>query len=232
VPFSDIAMDPGIALAFSDTDADRQPMPYEHKPCDKVGNAMPELLWELVQLCFKGTPSERPAVTVLADVLDGLKKHVNSREMVDAQAEAAPPIASGSGSSRRRANRRSLSPSSFVGDDSDGMFPPSLAPSPSPSPLPTLGKGKQRVDFEEEYTTVRFGPLDVDGDPEDVFAAIFEALLEIVRKNVLVEPVEVDEHDDEHLAIRFNSLVEANNFAMTWMVYRFEPYLDVSAVLV
>jgi hypothetical protein len=97
--------------------------------------------------------------------------------------------------------------------------------------LPYLPSEKLSSGVFEEYTKVHFRPLDVDGDPEDVLAPIFEALLEIVRKNVLVEPAEVDEHND-HPAIRFNSLVEVNNFGMSWMFYRFEPYLDVSAVLV
>jgi hypothetical protein len=85
--------------------------------------AMP--CWELVQLCFKATLSERPPVEVLANVLNDLKKHVNSQEMVD----AAPPVTSGSGSPRRIANRRSLSPSSLLGDDlEDNSFSASHVP--------------------------------------------------------------------------------------------------------
>ncbi|KAJ7722656.1 hypothetical protein DFH07DRAFT_897892 [Mycena maculata] len=230
VPFNHIDTDPGVVFAFSNPSDTA--MPYQNRPYDKAGNPMPELLWELVQCCFKGEPSERPTAQILADTLSAMKKHAMSQEMVNAQLEAPLLIASGSGTSRPR----SPSPS-VVEEDSEGLFPRpllllSLSPSPSSSPLPTTGKGKQRVRFEDEYTTVRFGPIDIDDDPQEMFGPIFERLLEVVRRNALVEPDLVSAHDSEHLAIRFHSLVDANNFAMTWTVYRFEPYLEVSAILV
>lgn len=235
MPFSHIGADPGVALAFSDVSTTtRQTAPYQDRPCDKDGNLMPELLWELVQRCFQVAPSERPTVNVLADMLSAMKSQFRSQGLVEGAYSEV--IASASGASRRWGEgRRSLSPLFLDGeDDSERMFPPSLpssSPSPSHSSLSTTGKGKQRH-FEEEYTTVRFGPVEMDGDPEDIFAPMFEGLLHVVRRDVLVQPAVVAEHDFNHLAVRFSSLVDANNFAMTWMFYRFEPYRGVSAMLV
>jgi hypothetical protein len=139
-------------------------------------------------------------------MLAGMKKQVMSG------GEADGVVASGSGTARSNHACRT----------------PSL--SPSPSHFPT-GKGKKRVHFDEEYTTVYFGPVTMAGDPQDIFTPLFKGLLKVVRRNVLVEPALVEEHDRDHLAIRFHSLVDANNFAMTWMFHRFEPYAHVSAVL-
>ncbi|KAJ7608066.1 hypothetical protein DFH06DRAFT_1149244 [Mycena polygramma] len=221
VPFSGIGSEMGVIFAFSDSA--ETALPYPTRPCDKGGNPMPDVLWDLVQWCFKHSPADRPSVQVLADVLSDVKKETKSQaDTMDVDTDM-PPIASGSGTSRQRDGRRSPSPS--VADVWEST-------SPSPSPVPLPGKGKGRVRFEDKYPTVRFGPVDVDGDPEKIFSLVFEGLLDLVSKNVLVEPLLVEELDAHHLALRFQSPVEANNFAMTWMFHRFEPYLGVSATLV
>ncbi|KAJ7442746.1 hypothetical protein B0H11DRAFT_490853 [Mycena galericulata] len=81
------------------------------------------------------------------------------------------------------------------------------------------------------YSTVIFGPLDLDGDPEGIFRAISNGLINFVRRDALAKPVLIEEHDKSHLALHFHSLVEANNFSMTWTVHRFEPYAKVLATL-
>ncbi|KAJ7464055.1 hypothetical protein FB451DRAFT_453740 [Mycena latifolia] len=227
-PFAHISSDMGVVLAFSDMADTSAARPYLSRPCDKAGTLMPDVLWDLVQWCCKHEPGERPTVQVLADMLSDMKQEVKSQDFIDVEVIEIP-IASGSGTSRQRGGRRSPSPS--VDDVWQNLFPPS--PSPSPIPLPGKGKGKGRVHFEDEYATVRFGPLDIDDDPEKIFSAIFEGLRDVVKMNVLVEPLKVDELNHNHLGLRFQSLMEANNFAMTWMFYRdrLEPFFDISATL-
>jgi len=143
--------------------------------------------------------------------------------------EVARPIASGSGTSKHSR------PSLLSADNLDDKFsPPFRLPSRSPTSKhsPSTNKGKNRVRFDDQYTTVRFGPLEIADDPEDIFDPIFEGLQQVVRKDVLVHPAIVEQHDCSHLAIRFTSVVNANNFAMTWMFHRFEPYKDISAILI
>jgi hypothetical protein len=78
---------------------------------------------------------------------------------------------------------------------------------------------------------VRFGPVDIDGDPDEVFDTILDGLLNFVERELLVEPVMIEALDMNNLALRFHSPVEANTFAMTWMVYRFDPFEQVLAEL-
>jgi hypothetical protein len=99
---------------------------------------------------------------------------------------------------------------------------------------PQANKGKKQVAFQAK-TTVRFGPLDVDAGAinlEKTFKSILEGLYNVVEREVLVEPLAVKADGPTHLALYFHTGLEANNFAMTWMVHRFEPFSGVSAVLV
>ncbi|KAJ7858294.1 hypothetical protein B0H13DRAFT_2076187 [Mycena leptocephala] len=91
--------------------------------------------------------------------------------------------------------------------------------------VPTEGKSPPAPSL----ATVLFGP--VDGDPEETFARIFERLSQKVRTGVLVEPVVVENDGHGKFSLGFRTLVEANSFAMTWSVHRFEPYLEASATL-
>ncbi|KAJ7888235.1 kinase-like domain-containing protein [Mycena leptocephala] len=109
--------------------------------------------------------------------------------------------------------------------------PVSSAPVSNTRSAQRSNKGIRGSRAAEGYSTVFFGPLDLDGDPEDIFGAILNGLMNFVRWDALAKPVLVEEHDKSHLALRFHSLVEANNFSMTWMVHRFEPYAKVSATL-
>jgi hypothetical protein len=93
------------------------------------------------------------------------------------------------------------------------------------------GKGKQPIRLEEHYGTVRLGPFQVVHNPEEKFSTLFKSLSQVVRKDVLVEPLLVQQ-DDDHLSLRFRNVLEANNFAMTWMVHRFDPYRQVTAAVV
>ncbi|KAJ7225189.1 kinase-like domain-containing protein [Mycena rebaudengoi] len=220
-PFSHIGPDTAIIFAFSHSDTERphHARPYESRPSDKGGEPMPDWLWDLVQSCSKIQPSERPSVSLIADIIPDTNQHARPQDAV--QGDLSILIAGVS--------------ETMKGHD------PALAPAVSfakvaeyipPSPTPPSTKGKQRLLFEDNFPTVRFGPVDMAGDPEEVFSTIFDGLLEVVRRDVLADPVLVEELSRNYLGLRFRSLVEAHNFAMTWSVYRFEPFLDVSASLV
>ncbi|KAJ7651209.1 hypothetical protein FB45DRAFT_889933 [Roridomyces roridus] len=86
---------------------------------------------------------------------------------------------------------------------------------------------------------VRFGPvpsLDLSNPEETFRTEIFDNLMEHAQlpQSALVEPLlvytSVDEPDS--LDLHFRSAVEANGFAMTWRMRRFEPYLECSAEIV
>ncbi|KAJ7454461.1 kinase-like domain-containing protein [Mycena latifolia] len=96
--------------------------------------------------------------------------------------------------------------------------------------LPTLS-----ALFEDELATVQFGPINLEeygpSGPEEIFHGIFDGLLKVIRRDVLMGPLRVQKQSSQYLDLRFRTPVEANNFAMTWMVHRFDPYKEVSAVL-
>ncbi|KAJ7289835.1 kinase-like domain-containing protein, partial [Mycena rebaudengoi] len=210
IPF-DYMSDGGLIIAFSA--ADPTVVPYQKKPCDKAGSPMPELLWELVHSCFKLSASERPAVNVITDTLSemNLAKWADTGKFIGFMPR-------GSGTTQIR------SPGSEV----------HLTPTPSPVATVVDGRGKQRDHFEEEHPTVRFGPLPMDGasEVEELFYGILDGLIKLIRRDVLIRPFGVEKQDSQYVHLQFRSLVEANNFAMTWMVYCYEPYKGVSAVLV
>ncbi|KAJ7463709.1 hypothetical protein FB451DRAFT_1265289 [Mycena latifolia] len=196
-------------------------MPYPSQPHDKAGTQMPDGLWELVQWCWNRGPADRPAAPVIANALSDMAANaMPAAWRVQDEPTLETPVASGSRTSR----------------------PPREPASASNVPsVPERKKGEQRVRFEEFI--VVFGPLaHDDGDPEEIFAVTFKEILRLVPRNALAMPLLVEEHEppfvDEHaspkphLALHFASLVEANNFAMTWMVDRFDPYEKVSARLV
>ncbi|KAJ7919413.1 kinase-like domain-containing protein, partial [Mycena leptocephala] len=65
-PFPYIKADGAVVMAIN---VPQNGNPWVTQPCDKQGNAMPELLWEVVQRCWERTPSERPSLELLRDVL-------------------------------------------------------------------------------------------------------------------------------------------------------------------
>jgi hypothetical protein len=176
--------------------------PYKTKPCDKQGNPMPERLWELAQSCFKRQASERPAVAVIAAMLPHLQMKHSSLSGAENPSES-------SATTNNCEHPTSVSNSSVV-----------------------YGKRKQRSHMRDEDETVRFGPLNLDGNTEGpLLYEILDGLLKAIRRDVLVLPHTVEKHNTQYLDLRFQSPVEANNFAMTWMFYRYDPYKEVSAVL-
>jgi hypothetical protein len=206
---------PDGGIGHTLTDASN--LPYQSKPYDNKGNPMPDRLWELVQWCWKRQGSERPTVKVITAILSEIRKRPEVEVAFDSM------TASASGSTKKQKVSLPPSPSSSL-DEVD------VIPFASTS---AAGKGKQRAQFNEEYAVVRFGPVDLDGEAEEVFFTIFEGpLLEVVRKGALAEPWLVHEHDSNHLDLHFRSPIEANGFAQTWTVHRFDPYLDCTATLV
>jgi hypothetical protein len=212
VPFSYIATETGIIFTFADlTESTPQALPYQGKPWDKGGNYMLDRLWELVQWCWKFDPSQRPEVQVISAMVSEIATHSRHPTM-GPKHQLETPVASGSAS-----------------PVSGALFRATIA---AVALVPRVNKGKQRAPLENGRRTVLFGPLDADGDPEDIFGPIFNQLRTFVRSDALMEPVLVETHETNHLALHFRSLVDANNFAMTWMVHRFEPFFRVSAILV
>ncbi|KAK7036085.1 kinase-like protein [Favolaschia claudopus] len=211
-PFAHIPTETGIILLFSDAEDDLEnagstARPYMACPIDQQGRPMPEVLWELVQWCWELNPKERPSAKVIETMISGLKKVARDQDYAAQQSGVTAPTGIPSASKSHRI-------SAWVDSQS------------------TKGKGKQ-VPSEDEHVTVCFGPVDSDDDPEKVFSAIFDELVEVVqRRNALVEPLMVDKLNANHLALHFQTVLQANNFAMTWMFHRFEPYLGVSAALV
>jgi hypothetical protein len=176
--------------------------PYKTKPCDKQGNPMPERLWELAQLCFKRQASERPVVAAIAAMLPHLQMKYSSLSGAESSPESSPTTDSCE-------HPTSVSNSAVI-----------------------YGKGKQRSHLQGEDATVRFGPLNLDENAEGpLLYDILDRLLKAIRRDVLVLPHTVEKHSTQYFDLRFQSPMEANNFAMTWMFYRYDPYKEVSAVL-
>ncbi|KAF8183314.1 hypothetical protein K438DRAFT_1144384 [Mycena galopus ATCC 62051] len=88
------------------------------------------------------------------------------------------------------------------------------------------------VDEERQAAVVRFGPLDHGVDYKAAFSGAFEALCALVKRRSLTEPHSIHPHDVQYLDLHFRSVMEANNFAMTWTVHRVELYPKCAAVLV
>ncbi|KAJ7913431.1 hypothetical protein B0H13DRAFT_2271150 [Mycena leptocephala] len=214
IPFVDMS-DGGIIFALSGAVADA--VPYKAKPCDKAGIPMPERLWELANCCFKLDGAERTAVNVIADILSEMKRGKSMG--TDARSDFDAGRSGSALPERLRSSGRT-----FSGPPDEIKSQPIVSGS---------GKGQQRVHLADEHTIIRFGPLHLDGaDIERLFDGILEGLFKLVRRDVLIVPVGVDKHNSQYLHLQFRSPVEANNFAMTWMVYRYDPHKEVSAVLV
>jgi hypothetical protein len=103
-------------------------------------------------------------------------------------------------------------------------------PTPSSSYATPRQMGTPAIRFDEDCGTVLFGPVEVE-NPEALFSTLCKDLSHRVPKGGLVEPLSV-EMENDNLLLHFRTLLEANNFAMTWMVHRFDPYLQVTAAVV
>ncbi|KAF7355812.1 hypothetical protein MVEN_00909400 [Mycena venus] len=207
VPFSHIGADEGVPFAFIAGDL----APYPSIPHDNDGNPMPDQLWEIVQWCWKPEPRERPNAQAIANVLIDMAPHIENPART-VTIFAGELFANG-------------------GTSGKSVACPSDEAASIAARTPRDGKGKTRAYFQE-YSTVRFGPVDMNGsDPREVFETVLDGLLNFVARELLVEPVAVESLDLNHVGLRFRTPVEANNFSMTWMVYRFEPFEQVEAEL-
>ncbi|KAJ7491813.1 kinase-like domain-containing protein [Mycena galericulata] len=256
-----------IIFLFSSHDSateDESPSgwPYQQRPADKVGNLMPERLWELVQWCWKYDAAARPSTGVIADMLSEMnpgkrrKGGEDSKVVAEANAAvgAARGVAGGSGMRRVRDEDEdgdgvvsSASATSMSSDEEDLTPPASSAPknkgkqrAQAMVPLPSRAVHFTNADepSDSDLFVARFGPLpegmEFGAGHEDVeFLEIFEALAgRVGRSGALAEPRSVHRFDNTHLDLHFKTAMEANNFAMTWMNRRFEPYLECEAFVV
>ncbi|KAJ7028054.1 kinase-like domain-containing protein [Mycena alexandri] len=229
--------------------------PYQQRPADKMGNLMPDRLWELVQWCWKYDAAERPSTGVIADMLLEMnprkrrKGGEGSKVVAEASAAVGATRGVASGSGTRRV--RTASPASSHDEDEDDLIPSaSSAPKDKGKrraqpmvPLPSSsGREAHLTNVDEpsdsDPVVVRFGPLpegmDFGAGHEDIeFLEIFEALAgRVGRRGALAEQQSVHRFDNTHLDLHFKTAMEANNFAMTWMNRRFEPYLECEAFVV
>ncbi|KAJ7882624.1 kinase-like domain-containing protein, partial [Mycena olivaceomarginata] len=237
-PFSHLSHEMGIIFAFSDPTNSPTEQPYQTRPSDKRGTLMPDRLWELAQWCWKYDASERPAVQVVADMLAEMRRQKNPNALLlEEEDDDAPPVASSSGP-RHVGSETSSSANSveYEAPPSSSHVSSADAVDDNLSSIVASAKGKQRVvHFEDESpAVVRFGPLLVtpDSDYEDAFFKIFEMLCELVSRRALVEPRSIHPYGGEYIDLHFRNELEANSFAMTWTVHRFEPYLECNAALI
>ncbi|KAJ6459024.1 hypothetical protein C8R45DRAFT_1081570 [Mycena sanguinolenta] len=240
VPFSHFPNEMGIIFAMAEPANSQPERPYQIQPTDRRGTRMPDRLWEVAQWCWKYDVPERPAVQVVFDILAELKRQQRPNADVpffeqDQEEDDcdAPPVA---GSSGTRHTHLVSSDNSLWSDTSRASSSSSSVADAPPTQTSAAAKGKQRVvHFDEELpAVVRFGPLEVapDADYEDVFFILFEMLRDLVSRRALVEPQSIHPHDADYIDLHFRNELEANGFAMTWTVHRFDPYLDCNAVLV
>ncbi|KAJ7442744.1 kinase-like domain-containing protein [Mycena galericulata] len=202
VPFGHLGKE--MEILFAVFAADAKGMPYPNRPIDKAGNPMPNQLWELAQACWSLEPSERPLVPVLVKMISEMKPLTQDEDATGSQSGDIALVGGSGNSTTSKSDERIC------------------------KPVTRKGKGRAHV---QEDATVRFGPVDIDGDPEELLESMMDGLLNFVDPELLTEPMAVEAYDSNHLGLRFRSPIEANNFAMTWMVYRFEPYAGVSAEL-
>ncbi|KAJ7694043.1 kinase-like domain-containing protein, partial [Mycena olivaceomarginata] len=144
---------------FSQLDADGV-VPYNTKPCDKAGTPMPDRLWELVQWCFRHEATARPATSVLTDMLSKMKAAapaVTDAHGISAASTSAPGGPEAAVQGRPAAD---TPPSPIV----NGVDPTGSSVSTSA----VYGKGKQCVRFEDQFSIVRFGPIYLDSEPEEL----------------------------------------------------------------
>ncbi|KAF7369692.1 Serine/threonine-protein kinase STY8 [Mycena venus] len=213
IPFAGMS-DGALIMTFSspETDKGSQPiLPYGSRPHDKGGRAMPMRLWELVQSCWKRDAASRPTVQVIEQVISEIKEHGRVRR-------------AGFSRTARGSHENAGSPSTLS---------VTTAAPPAQHTLQSPGNGNSRQRCPPDHATVCLGPLAAHGDPDAQFRTLLNNLLDVIeRRDVLVPPHSVSQHDSQHLDLCFTSGVEANSFALTWMAYRFAPYGNVAARLV
>ncbi|KAF7373686.1 Kinase-like protein [Mycena sanguinolenta] len=212
IPFSHILTNMGVVLAISGSAEVRsQESPYPARPHNKCGNPMPDDLWNMVQWCLQYEPSKRPDAHMMAGMIGGVEQYRGQHVSV-ASGSASPFHAT------------QPAPTLSVEDLNEQVS------MPSSSRATARQMTTSAIRFDEGYGTVLFGPVEA-GNPEALFSSLFKSLSQVAPKGGLVEPLLV-QPDNDHLLLCFRSLLEANTFAMTWMIHRFDPYLQVTATVV
>jgi hypothetical protein len=170
---------------------------------------MPDDLWNMVQQCFQYVPSERPDAHMMASMIGGIAQSHDRYTSV------------GSGTATHSLSTSGSPLPLFVESINDQVL------TPSSSHATTSQIASSATQFDESYGTVLFGPVEAE-DPEAFFSSLFKNLSRTIPKGGLIEPLSIQRGRD-HLLLRFRTLLEANNFAMSWMVHRFGPHLQLTA---
>lgn len=236
-----------VAFKFSDPPNSTAMLPYQAQPSDGEGVLMPDRLWELSQWCWNHNPAERPAVETIVDMVAEIRHEQRLKAEASLEQEHnISPIASTSGT--RHIFCDFLSPvdsardgqsSSSVSDDAANIIPlatgrrvvhfeEKAAEQFGPKP----GKAKQRM--LPGKTVVRFGPLAQGPEPDykTLFLEAFRISCKLVDRQALSQPQWIKPYDTQYIDLHFQSAMEANNFAMTWMMHHVKLDPKYTAVLV
>lgn len=201
---------------------------------DILEESMSNELWNVIQLCWTTQPQERLESRVLSTIMKDLRRQNLVADIIPSHAESS----SASGST----NDLNVQPDSDTSSESDidseleadveSESIPMIRRSPAPPPpLYRRLKGKLRQISARDYTT--FGPIMWGDDPEGEFLAIIEEMYQnkSVKRAAMDEPDSLKKYSPQYVKLVFGSPTQANNFAMTWRVHRYQPYKRVKATV-
>lgn len=204
------------------------------QPSDIIGELMPNELWNVTQLCWTMQPQERLDSRVLSATMKGLHHQNLTANFIPTRASSS---ASGStsdlnGDVHPDSDTSESDINSELEADVESESIPMIRRSPAPPPpLYRRLKGKLRQISARDYVT--FGPIMWGDDPEGEFLAIIEEMYQnkSVKRAAMDEPDSLKKYSPQYVKLVFGSLTQANNFAMTWRVHRYQPYKRVKATV-
>ncbi|KAE9403133.1 kinase-like protein [Gymnopus androsaceus JB14] len=206
------------------------------QPNDILGELMPNELWNIIQLCWTMQPQERLDSKVLSATIKDLHRQNLTADLIPSRASSSASGSMNDLNGDVQPNSDSSSSESEINSDleadAESESIPMIRQSPAPPPpLPRRLKGKLRQVSIRDYVT--FGPIKWGADPEGEFLAIIEEMYrnDSVKRGAMDEPDSLKKNNPKYVKLVFGSLAQANNFAMTWAVHRYQPYKRVKATL-